>query len=93
MIMEEAEDPIASNFSTLAIYVVKMAGKSWYPECLGLPKTECVNVSLFRNVIFHNLPSSGESWDTGLGLKGLPYLEFDSFCNIFRCVVGGKVDC
>lgn len=62
-----------------------------YPECVVLPETECVNVSHIKNVIFHNLPFSGEI--EGTGSKGLPYLEFSIFCKIFMCAVGGKVDC
>lgn len=67
--------------------------ESLYPYCLVLPKTECVTMSLVRNVIFHNLPSSRKICDTGLGLTGLPYLEFGIFCGIFRCALSAKVDC
>lgn len=64
------------------------------PECLVLPEMECVNLLLLiRSLIFHNLPSSGENCDTGLDLKGLPYLKFGILCKIFGCDEGGKVDC
>lgn len=89
MIMEEVEDPIASNFSTLAIYLVKIAVKSWYPECLVLPKT-MYGICLIRNVLFHNLPL--ERSGTVVWVWGA-CLVLSIFWKIFRCSVSGKVDC
>ena len=65
-----------------------------YPECLVLPKSECVNMFRIRNVTFHNLSTSGDICDTCLGWKGLPYiyLGFGILCKIFRCAMSGKVD-
>ena len=73
MIMEEVEDPIASNFSALAICLFAPdCGERVCPECLILPKVESVNVSLLiGNGIFPNLSSSGELYRWA-GFEGVP---------------------